>query len=335
MANIPFEYLALALEATRGVAVTPPTHYAALAGMLKPAQERYWPEESRGTLALHHRSAVVRKWGEWEGEGGLDSHILPVFLNMAVKAVTTPTTPAGAILSRLWSFVPTMTSDDIKSATLYWGDPAVQIWQGAFAMVDELEIASDGSGTDGSTMSLSGMSQFPVKVSAPALPAQTVGPLITPGGIQVWLDTASAIGTTLISGRVISAEHNLDNQLGYKYVPRGPGLDPTYVRVGRGKRALETTVTIELLDMTQYDLFAAGTTAKLRVRHNGPLIESTAGPVDWYNYVEVDTYGPLDFDDWGDLEGTNRTISLTITSQYDTTLGADFAYKVQNTRTTL
>lgn len=32
----------------------------------------------------------------------------------------------------------------------------------------------------------------------------------------------------------------------------------------------------------------------MRVRHNGALIESVAGPLNFYNYVEVDTYGPLD-----------------------------------------
>ena len=39
--------------------------------------------------------------------------------------------------------------------------------------------------------------------------------------------------------------------------------------------------------------------------------------------------------EWGDLEGANRTISLTVMSQYDTTLAADYAVRVQNTRTAL
>jgi len=82
--------------------------------------------------------------------------------------------------------------------------------------------------------------------------------------------------------------------------------------------------------MTQYKLFENGTNCKLRIRHNGDLIETG-----FYHYVEVDTYGPLNFTDWGELEGTNRTLTLEVQSLYDATLGADFSVKVQNDRTAL
>ena len=80
----------------------------------------------------------------------------------------------------------------------------------------------------------------------------------------------------------------------------------------------------------RYKLFNQGTVCKLRIRHNGDLIETG-----FYHYVEVDTYGPLNFTDWGELEGTNRTLTLEMQSQSDATLGADFSVKVQNDRATL
>ena len=110
----------------------------------------------------------------------------------------------------------------------------------------------------------------------------------------------------------------------------GPAGSKTYSRVGRNKRAITTPVTLELTDLEQYQLFVDGTVCKLRVRHNGDLIEGSL-----YHHVTVDTYGPLNFTDWGELEGTNRTISLEVMSQYDATLGADFAVMVQNDRTSL
>ena len=89
-------------------------------------------------------------------------------------------------------------------------------------------------------------------------------------------------------------------------------------------------MTLELLDLDQYNLFRDGTTVKLRIRHNGDLIEGSL-----YNFVQVDTYGPMTFTDWGALEGVNRTLTLEVVSQYDSTLGADWSIAVQNDRTAL
>jgi len=408
MADIAFEYLALALENVRGVKVTPPTHYANMQGMLSPRKERYRPQENRGTLAEFHRSKAVQQWAEWEATGPLDVDLMPVLLNMSVAPLTSPSTPTGATNTRLWAFVPTMNDDDLETASVYWGDPNVMVWSGAFGTIDTLTIASDASGTDGATMSVSGRTQklvdevavtattatisaataaapvvltstahglsdgdriqisgvvgmtelngryFVVSESAantmelrnedgtdhtaytsagtitlmstgPTLPSQTTGELIAGVDMQLWLDTSSAIGTTAITGRVVSAEHVIPVGYAYKFLAAGPGSSLTYTRVGRAVRSMVTTVVLELIDDAQINIFEADTSAKLRVRHNGPLIEGS-----WYNYVEVDTYGYFDFEDWGDLEGANRTVTLSITSEYDTTLSADFRVAVQN-----
>jgi hypothetical protein len=334
VAEIDFEYLALALEATKGTAVTPPTHYAMLRGAVTPVRDKFRPNESRGTLAEFYRSTTVRELANWTGTAGLDNYILPVFLNMLVKGgVTSPTTPTNGVLTRLWSFAPTMTSDDLKSATLYWGDPNVQIFQSAFAMADTLTIAADASGTDGVTMTVSGMGKFPAKVSAPTLPTQLVSPLFVPGEMQLWVDSGSdAIGTTAITGRFVSANATIPSGVTYKYLAGGPG-SKSYSRTGRVKRHAEMTLVFELLDAAQYDLWAADTSLKVRLRINGPLIESVTP--DYYHYVEMDIYGPFDAVSWGELEGSNRTVSLTIQSEYNSTAGHDFAVRVQSTRTTL
>ncbi len=318
-----------------------------------------------------------------------------------------PTTPSGATNARLWTFTPTITSNDLKTATLYWGDRNAQMFRGAFATVDELTITADASGTDGSSISVSGHTQFPgyatfsvtditkanpgvvttsaahgltagqkvrlidvggmtevndliftvaspsgstfslaginttayttytsggtVEVVAPVFPSILSAPLISGSAMQMWLDTgADAIGTTEITGRLISAEHVIPVNYGYKYLAVGPTGSKTYTRVGRGKRVATTRVTLELTDLEQYKLFVDGTVVKLRIRHNGDLIETG-----FYHYVEVDTYGPMTFTDWGELEGTNRTLTLEVQSQYDATLGADWSVAVQNDRATL
>ena len=408
MAEIPFEALLVGLEATAGTAVAP-THYLPLTGTLNPAVERYRPDEARGTLVEAYRSRIVRQWGEWSGEGPLETYLLPVLLNMAATGNMTgqPTTPDGATNARLWTFTPTITANDLKTATLYWGDRNAQMFRGTYATVDELTITADASGTDGSSISVSGHTQFPgygtytvtgiskanpgvvttsaahglvagakvrlidvggmievndlvftvatpsgsnfslagvnttayttytsggtVEVIAPTFPSILSAPLISGSAMQMWLDTgASAIGTTEITGRLISAEHVIPTAYGYKYLAVGPTGSKTYTRTGRGKRSMTTRVTLELTDLEQYQLFVDGTVVKLRIRHNGDLIETG-----FYHYVEVDSYGPLTFTDWGELESVNRVLTLEVQTQYDATLGADWSVKVQNDRATL
>jgi hypothetical protein len=329
--EIAFERFALALEATEGTAVTPPTHMIPLAGMLNFTQERYAPDEARGYLAGRSRSVIARKGSEWSAEGGLDTYIAPVIANMIVQGgVTSPTTPSGATDSRLWEFVRSMTSKTLKSATMYFGDPNVQIWQAALGLATEWVITSDGTGTDGSTQTVSGIARFPTQVATPTWPTAVFGSLISPMDLEVWLDTASAIGTTALTGTVLSATHTIPSGLVGKHIPNGPGTSRSISRSGIGKSNATTTVVMEVADMTQFDLYEGETLVKLRVRHNGPEIETG-----FYEYVEVDAYGYFDFDSWGDLEGTNRTVSFTLEHEYDATLGSDLAVRIQNERASL
>jgi len=337
-AELSFEYLAIALESTRGTAITPPTHYIPIKGMIKPVREKYRPEESRGTLARNYRSKTVRTSAELTGSGGLDPNYAPLIFNLFVKANSTPTTPTNGVLTRLWTYTPTMTSDDLKTATAYFGDPNVQIFQSAYVMGSELKIAADASGTDAATWDISATGKFPTRVSAPALPAQNIGDLLMPGAMQLWIDTASAIGTTEVTGRFIKTDWSIPTGVTYKYYANGPTGSLSFTTTGRTTRSAKATIVVELDTASiaagkEYLTWEADTTVKMRIRLNGSLIESVTP--DYYSYVQLDIYGPLDAFDWGDVEGSNRTMQFTVESQYDATLGADFSLSAQNTRTTL
>jgi hypothetical protein len=197
-------------------------------------------------------------------------------------------------------------------------------------MIDTITISSDTSNTESSTMSVKGTCKFPSKVSAPTQPGMTTPGLIVGQKVAVTIDTTLAISTTPITGRVIAAEHTINTGVTYKYLAGGGASDLTYTRHGRKKRHIETKLTLELTDTAQYDLFAAGSVVKCRVQHNGPLIEGSI-----YNSVVVDTYGPLSDLSWTDLEGSNRAVSFTIQSEYDTTLGADWRIVVTNAVATI
>lgn len=338
-AEIPFELFGLALEATRGTAVTPPTHLIPVAGMLTPFRTKYRPAEARGTLEKNYRSKTVRTGSNWVMPDSLaDPNYAPVLWNMLMKAVTAPTTPTNGVLTRLWTFVPTLISDDLKAGTLYGGDPNVQTFQSAYCMADEMTVKADATSEEGVTWAMKGMGRFPTRVAAPVFPAAIPGDILMPGAMQLWIDTSSAIGTTEVTGEFIKTDWTIPTGVTYKNYANGPAGGLNFAKTGRNTRAAKATIEVELNDISigagkEYLTWEADTVVKMRIRLNGGLIESVTP--DYYNYIQLDIYGALDAFEWGSVEDTNRTMRYTVESEYNATLGASFALYAQNQRTAL
>jgi hypothetical protein len=335
-AEIPLELFGLALESTRGTAITPPTHLIPVSGVITPFRTKYRPEEQRGTLEQNYRAKTVRTGSNWAiPDSLLDPNYAPVLFNMVAKANSTPSTPGGGTLSRLWTYTPTITSDDLKAATLYGGDPNVQIWQAAYCMADELTVTADATSDGAATFALKGMGYFPTRVSAPTFPAAIPGDLLMPGAMQCWMDVGSAIGTTEITGRFIKTDWVIPTGVSYKNYANGPTGGLNFSKTGRTRRAAKATIEVELNDISiaaskEYLTWEADSTVKMRIRLNGGLIEGAL-----YSYVNLDIYGPLDALEFGSVADTNRTMRFTVESQYDSTLGASFSLSAQSQRTTL
>lgn len=242
---------------------------------------------------------------------------------------------ASGVRNLLWVFTPTMDADDLQSLTLYWGDPGVQEFQAGYCMIDELTITGDTSGTDGVQVSISGQGRFPSKTAPAGTPTGMAYPMLLPTAMQVWIDTA-VIGATALTGRVVSAEITIPSGVTRKWLASGPtgGLD--FTTIGRGKRHAELKLVLELPDMTQYDQWVASDALKVRVRFSGPSINSYGSPAAaTYYYTEFDIYGPFETLDWGEFEGTNRTVELTILSEHDDSALCDWEMRVQNNMATL
>lgn len=337
-AELPLELFAMALETTRGTAVTPPTHVLPMIGTLKPVRQKWRPDEARGTLEEIYRSKTVRTWSEFDVTGPADPNYAPFMYNLISKAYSTFTTPTNGVLTRLFTAVPTISSDDLKSATAYGGDPNVQIWQAAYCMADEFTLTADATSEEGVTWGLKGMGQFPTRVAAPTFPATIPGDLLAPGAMQLWIDTSSAIGTTEVTGRFVKTNWKIPTGVTRKRYANGPTGGLGFTKTGRGKRHAEATIVVELNETSintgkEYLLYEADTTVKMRIRINGALIESVSP--DYYSYIQLDIYGPLDALEWGDVEGTNRTMAFTVQSEYNSTLGASWALYAQSQRTAL
>jgi hypothetical protein len=200
-------------------------------------------------------------------------------------------------------------------------------------MIEELEIDIDGTGIDGAMFKIKGMGQKVVAVANPTVPA-IVSPLSAPvARTDAWLDIASAFGTTSITARILKAKHKIDTGVTYKYGPVGAeGVNGnTFRGVGRGKTFMESEYEIEFGlgtpsedDLTKY---LNGAAVKLRTQLNtAALIGATQR-----GFLRVDTYGVMEDWKWGELEGTNRTATFKVESQYEAVLGADYVISVQNT----
>lgn len=329
--EIAFEELLFARETTRFTAVTPPTHYVTMTGMAMPEHTMAEPDESRGTLAKVYRSKTTDRRGALTAQGSLDPDLMPFLAQMFLNgSVTSPTTPGGGTLSKLWTFPRTIVSDNLLAATTYCGDPNVQIWQFPGTMITEVKISDDVAGNDAVSCEISGFCAFPAKVSAPALPTQIVGDLLIGADKQVWLDTSSAIGTTEITTQVVRNELTVPTGAVPKKTASGPTGTRTITRVGRAKAAPEAIFEVEADNSTIYDIWAANTEVKLRVRYNGVLIEGVL-----YTYVQYDIYGILSAFEHGENEGTNRTHRYTLPGRYTPAIASDLQMTIQNQKATV
>ena len=332
--ELAFETLLAAIESTRGTAISAPTHLIHLGGSITPTKSVQAPDESRGTLASNYRTVATRYGATFEiTEGPVDTRILPFLLSGILNGNVSATTPGGATNTREWAFVRDITADDIESYTLWFGDSSIRQWVGAYAMFLEATLSNDASSEDG-VLTFSGNGEcrkIATNSPADAAPAATAGAMLPGQMMSLFIDTSSAIGTTAVTGRLVSASHTLRTGVTFKYLGGGASSTLDFARTGRSRViGITTTIVMELPDMTQYDNWANHDTLKVRVVHNGATIETG-----FNHQVIVDTYGPFTALSWGTNADSNRTVELTIEGQVDATLASDCQIVVRNASATL
>jgi len=332
--ELAFETLLASIEATRGTAIAAPTHLIHLGGAVTPTKSVQRPAESRGTLAEAYRSITTRHGATFEiTEGPIDTRILPFLLSGILNGNVSGTTPGGATNTREWAFARDITADDIESYTLWFGDSSVRQLIGAYAMFTEATLANDASTEDG-VLTFSGSGEcrkLSTNSPADAAPAATAGAMLPGQMMSLFIDTSSAIGTTAVTGRLVSASHTLRTGVTFKYLGGGATSALDFSNTGRSRViGISTTLVMELPDFNQYDNWLAHDSLKVRVVHNGAVIEST-----FRHQVIVDTYGPFETLTWGTNADSNRTVELTIEGLVDSTLASDCQIKVFNDSATL
>ena len=331
--EIAFESLNGQYETTRGTEVdATPTFRLNMAGTINPQLVMASPEAHIGLLAGNAGTEIVRQWSTIEGEGPLDTRTAPIIARMVLDGSIGAGTIVGAGPAYTFDVSRFMTADNLKSATWWWGDASTgKVFKALYGMLDEWVIENDVTSDDGAMQSITGTAQTMTDLTAPALAAVGLAPIMVGKNIQVWIDAyAGTIGTTEVTNRVLAASTTIPTGLTYKYPATGPAGVTSFVATCRMPVVPQTTLRFHMEnDYAEWDKYEAGALYKFQVRHSGPIIESTNR-----HYVQVQFIGRLGEPSWGDLEGSNRTIEFTILHEYDVTFATDTKVKIQGLLTT-
>jgi hypothetical protein len=245
------------------------------------------------------------------------------WLLIGIKGGVTPTTPGGATLSRLWTFVP----GALASATLEWFDGA-RGWVGSGMRANGLTLAGNVHDENVLTVDL-----FGTQLAAQALTASLTDR--TPDYIEGWEsklyidNTGTAFGTTVIAGTLLSWSVQIGNNLGRKYF-----ADNTLAAgaVIAGEIDISASLVFEASAaqaLTAFNNWDAVTRRNVRLEFgNNELIETTLK-----KFVTVDIPGYWTVVNLGGNADGTRTYELTLNYTYDVTNAFGIQIRAQNART--
>lgn len=320
----------IGLESTRGTLVAADT---ILLGALQYTDTRTWisPEdEERNSLALLHRQTEVAKQTDLQFTSTVTYEQILQFLSMGVKGAITPTTPTNGVLTRDWTFLPSLTASNAQdSFTFEYGDDQ-QEYECGHVMASQIELTFPMGEAGGLTATLFGQgtakSTFTGSLSAPTVED------VASQDITLYVDSSwSALGDTAKAAILASATIRIPTGVAPQRYADGSTNFSTF---SESKRAAEVELTLRHNSdgEVQYDNYAASTLIFVRLEAVGTLIESVTP--DYYKTLTMDfamryTEPPTFFEDYNG----HNTVVLRGRTFRDPTSGNDFGFVVRNTVT--
>lgn len=309
------------LESVRNTGVTPTRLVYFDQGTHEQQVATIRPTEKRATYFGAFRSypGIERNTLRFGGAATFDDLIW--WANLHIKAVAAGT---GAGADKTWAFVPSASTDDLKSATMEFGyadniGATAPAWSIAGCLGEELTLtwAKDSTLSYGSTlMSAKGATQISAFTGALS-DRTTVDALGTLTTISV---DASTIGTTQ-DGDLMEASWVLTNGLGYLDTLDGSNVAKELLRPK--PRTFRLQLSRYYRNDTELDGYIAKTLRKIRIQTTGPVLGGS-------NYkVTLNVYGITDGYEKAEVDGIGVE-RLTILPQYDGTATTDFSLTVVN-----
>lgn len=279
MGELALRQIQAGIETVRGTPVPATRNLYGIMTITRDQGRRY-ADEARGIFVKHFRANPKLVDAGFKFDGDFTFEDAPYFSEMFMQGGIAPN-PALAATGYLYSYVPDLSSDLIKSRTFVAGDDTVQ-WQGAFAVADTADFTLDLN--DALKLSMGGFVRDWVPVTSGylttgfsagfgSLAARTVESVM---GYQsrLFVDSAGGtIGTTQIVGKFISARMGI--KLNNKRKPFGDGFNYSLNKLGRGLKDVNCQVTFEGLNQQEFANHFNNVEQLLRVQLFGSVIAGT------------------------------------------------------------
>lgn len=317
-----------ALETTRGTGVTPTRIIYFDQGSHEQKVQTIAPTEKRATYRPTFRAypGIERNTLNFAGDWTFDQSIF--WLNLGVKAVASGT---GGGSDKTWAFLPTSTTDDLKSAVFQYGytdaiGATRPAWSLEGCMVDELKLSWRKDQT--------------VQFAAKVMSAEAATQLTAFTGALSDVVTTSALGTATVvtidtttlgstaDSDVMDVDFTLNNGFVYLDTLNGTAVASEILRPNPVTWSLDFTRYYR--NDTELDLNLLKTPRKIRVRTTGPALGGS-------NYrIDLECYGVYDGDSYEktvvDGLGVEKYKLIPI---YDATATTDFNFNIVNATSAL
>jgi hypothetical protein len=201
---------------------------------------------------------------------------IPWWFSMALKggsATRTGTTTGSTPPGYTYTITPNDTADDLDTFTLKIGDPSVcYIYKRVVVNSMTLRCNPNQGGEASWRITLDCMAIF-VGTGTFDAPSDITRTMVSSFGSLLYLDTASAIGTTSLTSLIRNYSITVNNNIEEKrFIDAGVAAAPDF---GRGLMRVTGDFTMEHTVDTYFALHRANTAVKLRLEQTGALIGST------------------------------------------------------------
>lgn len=331
MALRVFKHARAALEAVRGTNLAPTRGIPFTEGTHDQKVETIYPEEYRNSYFIHYIGDAGTETNAIEMSGNLAFAHASWLGNVAIKAIASGT---GAGADKTWTFIPTGTVDDLKTATIQFGysdniGATRPAWELGYCLGDSLELTWDKApGTPGVT--------YNVRLVSPEAATQIsaftgVGTYTTENGGAV---KAVATAVTIDSSTIGSTADNDVLNVTWRYDLKSVNLytlnNTTAAQDTLRPNAPEWTATVRRYyrNDTENDAYVAKTLRKIRVRTLGPSLGGGTYKVD------LELYGKYTDRAWAEVDGLGVE-EYTLGQIFDSGAATDFQMVVVNDQSTI
>lgn len=311
-----------ALEVTRGTDLTPTRLIYAEEFTHEQDRQTIRPAELRNSYEGFFQASAGTETNTFGMSGRMSYDDLIWYGNTFIAPLASGT---GAGADKTWAFVPSLTSDNIKTATVQLGyadtiatAPGVKLNYCLGSTFNlHFEKNDDGAVTFDAQFFI-GAAATQITAFTGSLTDRVVIPMSS-NNTQVYLDAAT-IGTTLDTN-VVSADWTLDLGPVPFYALDGTTAANAIYRPNH--RTWTLTLTRRYANDTEWDRYVDKAERKVRIKTTGPVLGSGT------YLATLDLYGVYTGRTWADVDGI-ITEELTLEPLYDTVAAGSFSLTVVN-----